>query len=576
MIKKITIYTGCAVLGFAVCYLLFGRQNNQTPTTQNQTNSIDSQQWTCSMHPQIQEIELGTCALCGMELVVSTSNNIDDELSNNQFKMSKKALALANIETSLVGYSDDHETVVELSGIITTNKKTDAIQTTVFDGRIEKLNVNYVGAKIKKGREIGRVYSPNLYAGQTKLLSSISYRNSHPELFNENRNTYGLWKITDEQIENIITSETPMMNFPIYADVSGTVTEVITTEGDFCKEGEPLLKISNLNSLWAIFDAYEHQLQSLKVGQSVVLTSNGFSKGSSTGTINFIEPLLDSNKRTSTVRVVLNNKNGKLKPGMLIDAHVKSQLIDGILTVPKTAVLWTGKRSVVYLKPYANKPYFEMIEVTLGQSLGDNYEILSGLNNGDEIVTEGTFTIDAVAQLEGKKSMINTIVNKDQVYTGSHRSKDLNKIPTAIDMETKADINSILEGYIDLKNALVQSNATLTARCGKKLLEHLQNIHAEDLSNKQKSTLSSISKITNAIITTTDLKKQRASFKLLSSVFIDLVSTSKAIDQSIYVQFCPMADHNKGANWLSFEKEIINPYFGDNMLNCGRIVTEIK
>lgn len=576
MIKKITIYTGCAVLGFAVCYLLFGRQNNQTPTTQNQTNSIDSQQWTCSMHPQIQEIELGTCALCGMELVVSTSNNIDDELSNNQFKMSKKALALANIETSLVGYSDDHETVVELSGIITTNKKTDAIQTTVFDGRIEKLNVNYVGAKIKKGQKIGRVYSPNLYAGQTKLLSSISYRNSHPELFNENRNTYGLWKITDEQIENIITSETPMMNFPIYADVSGTVTEVITAEGDFCKEGEPLLKISNLNTLWAIFDVYDHQLQSLKVGQSVVLTPNGFSEGSITGTINFIEPLLDSNKRTSTVRIVLNNKNGQLKPGMLIEANVKLQLTDEILTVPKTAVLWTGKRSVVYLKPYNDKPYFEMIEVTLGQSLEENYEILNGLNIGDEIVTEGTFTIDAVAQLEGKKSMMNTIMNTEQVYTSPLSSKDLNTPPTVIDIKTKSDMSYIIEDYIHLKNALVQSNVSLTVRHGKKLLNHLQKINTEDLSNKQKNTLSSISKITNTITTINDLEKQRASFKLLSSAFVDLVSTSKTMDQSIYIQFCPMADQNKGANWLSFEKEIRNPYFGDSMLKCGRITKEIK
>lgn len=578
MTKKIGIYIGCAFLGFVLCYLLFGRQNNQNANTQNQTSSIASQIWTCSMHPQIKEIEIGTCPLCAMDLVVLYTNNTDDELSNNQFKMSNKALALANIETSQVRYSDDHETVVELSGIITTNKKTDAIQTTVFDGRIEKLNVNYVGAKIKKGRQIGLIYSPNLYTGQTNLLSSISYRNSHPELFNENRNTYGLWKITDEQIENIITSETPIMNFPLYADVSGTVTEVITSEGDFCKEGEPLLKISNLRTVWAVFDAYEYQLQSLKVGQSVTLTSKGFSKGSSNGTINFIEPVLDVNKRTSSVRIVLNNKAGQLKPGMLIEAHVNAQLTDGILTVPKTAVLWTGKRSVVYLKPYANKPYFEMIEVTLGQSLHDDYEILSGLNSGDEIVSQGTFTLDAVAQLQGKKSMMNTIVDQQQTHKKHGENKDLISIPKAIDIDmvSKIDVNHIIEDYIALKNALVKSNAAMTVHHGKKLLERLKKINTEDFSKGKKNTFSSISKITNTIVATNDLKKQRASFKLLSSVFVDLVSTSKALEQSIYIQFCPMADNNKGGNWLSLEEQIMNPYFGDNMLHCGRVLSEIK
>ncbi len=576
MIKKIATPIGWTVLGFALCFLLFGKLNDHSSMNNTKTETINNQQWTCSMHPQIKEIKFGACALCGMDLVNVSINDTEKSLTENQFKMSSKALALANIETSKVGFNDDYETTLELSGIITTNKQTDAIQTTVFDGRIEKLNANYVGARIIKGREIGRVYSPNLYAGQTKLLSSISYRNSHPELFNENRNTYGLWKITDEQIENIITSETPMMNFPIYADVSGTVTEVITAEGDFCKEGEPLLKISNLNTLWAIFDVYDHQLQSLKVGQSVVLTPNGFSEGSITGTINFIEPLLDSSKRTSTVRIVLNNKNGQLKPGMLIKANVTLQLTDEILTVPKTAVLWTGKRSVVYLKPYNDKPYFEMIEVTLGQSLEENYEILNGLNIGDEIVTEGTFTIDAVAQLEGKKSMMNTIMNTEQVYTSPLSSKDLNTPPTVIDIKTKSDMSYIIEDYIHLKNALVQSNVSLTVRHGKKLLNHLQKINTEDLSNKQKNTLSSISKITNKITTINDLEKQRASFKLLSSAFVDLVSTSKTMDQSIYIQFCPMADQNKGANWLSFEKEIRNPYFGDSMLKCGRITKEIK
>ena len=105
---------------------------------------------------------------------------------------------------------------------------------------------------------------------------------------------------------------------------------------------------------------------------------------------------------------MLNNKNNEFKPGMFVEGKIDGFLnTNEILTIPTSAVLWTGKRSVVYLKTNPNETIFEMKEVILGKQIGESYQIVKGLKNGDAVVTNGTFTIDAAAQLQGKKSMMN-------------------------------------------------------------------------------------------------------------------------------------------------------------------------
>ena len=575
MTKKIGIYIGCIFLGFVLSYIIFSSLNRQNVSAETDTEKITDQEWTCAMHPQIKENKNGTCGLCSMDLVLVNTGTDEDELSINQFKMTKKALALANIETSEVGYNNEGETVIKLSGIIETNKKTDATQTSIFEGRVEQLYANYVGTKISKGKQIGLIYSPELYLAQNKLLTSVSYRKTHPELFDEVRNSLGLWKMTDQQIENVIVSERPMTNFPIYADVSGTVTEIIASEGNFYKEGEALFKISDLRKVWAVFDAYESQLTSLKVGQSVVISSSGFSKGSITGKIDFIEPILNKYKRTASVRVVLNNRDRKLKPGMFIEADIKSEISQGIITIPKTASMWTGKRSVVYRKPFPNKAVFEMTEIVLGQSLDNSYEVLSGLEIGDIIVTDGTFTIDAAAQLQGKNSMMRTINDE---LNNSSIDKDIQNNTLAIDwkMIQKNELNLIVADYLALKDAFVSSDTKMTKLHANEILKTLKKIDYKQLPEANNKTTELLLNTIESLVASSNLKKQRLYFKSASNIIIEMVSKSKNLNNTVFIQFCPMADENKGAKWLSLDKKIMNPYFGDKMLNCGSVLNEIN
>ena len=129
-----------------------------------------------------------------------------------------------------------------------------------------------------------------------------------------------------------------------------------------------------------------------------------------TGNITFIDPVIDPVTRVAKVRVETGNQSGKLKPEMFATGIVSSTLAEyrDNVVIPKSAVLWTGKRSVVYVKqPGSDEPVFKIREVDLGPMLGESYVIMKGLSEGEEVVTSGTFSVDAAAQLEGKPSMMN-------------------------------------------------------------------------------------------------------------------------------------------------------------------------
>lgn len=407
MLKKIGIYCVILLSGILLGYIFFMPDTTTLPGPSSESMETVVK-WTCSMHPEIDGKENGTCPLCNMDLVYMDTQS-SNEISVSQFKMTKEAVALANIETSIVSLANIENSTILVSGKIKTNSETDRLQTTLLDGRIDNFYINSIGKRVRKGQQIGVMYSPELYLAQDKLLSSVSYKEKNMKLYLAARNTLGLWKMTDEQIDELIRSKTPLNNFPLYSDVSGTVTEVFALQGQYFKQGDVLFKTSDLRTVWAEFDVYESQLNSLQIGQEVLITSATFNSNGIKSAVNFIEPVINELKRTATVRVVIPNKKNLLKPGMIVSGEISQFKTDNtMISVPKSAVLWTGKRSLVYKQVSESEPVFEPTEVLLGKRLSDHYEVLNGLSVGDIIVSEGAFTVDAAAQLNGSKSMMSS------------------------------------------------------------------------------------------------------------------------------------------------------------------------
>lgn len=548
------------MIGLILGKVLFG-YSAETNHKHNNEGSI-SQKWTCSMHPQIMQPEAGDCPICGMDLIPAEAGA--DGLSTNQFKLTKNAMAIANVQTTIIGNtSQNSDNTIQLSGKITENEEVNAVLVSYFSGRIERLHVNFTGENIKKGQLLATIYSPELVKAQQELLTTFALKETQPELHKAVRNKLKLWKLSENQINQILKTKKIRENFPIYANTSGTVSKKLVEQGDYVKQGQPLLKLINLKTVWANFDVYENQISNFKVGQPITITTNSYPNEVFTSKISFIDPVLNPQTRTVTIRAILTNKKKLFKPEMFVLGKIDKELknLRKKIIIPASAILWTGKRSIVYIKSDTNNPVFEMKEIVLGEKLGENYEVKTGLQLGDEIVTNGVFTIDASAQLQGKKSMMN------------HQKM----ISEQFDVNEKftSQLQKVYNTYINLKDNLVKTDFNLSKKSALNFQKALKEIDAKLLVNNSAHKqwimfFNTLKLSSNAILNSKNIKEQRKHFKELSEHFISTVQ-SFGINEISYKQYCPMADNDKGAFWLSKEKQILNPYFGDMMLKCGEV-----
>ena len=589
--KKNVLYLVAAVFVGLLCgYFIFG--TNSTAPGEKVHNDHDheevgsSEMWTCSMHPQIMQPEPGDCPICGMDLIPAETGA--DGLSANEIKMTENAIALANIQTTIVGSvagaSGDNS--ILLSGKIVPNDENNAVQASYFDGRLERLHVNYEGQKIQKGQLLATIYSPNLVAAQQELLTTATLKESQPALYEAVRNKLKLWKLSDAQIAAIETTGKVKDNFPIYATVTGTVTEVTAREGDYVKQGQPILKVSNLTTVWAEFDAYENQISSLKVGQKIKVVSNAYAAKEFEATVSFVDPILSNATRTVIVRAILKNTDDLFKPGMFVTGKISgdNNHNEDVITVPASAVMWTGERSLVYVKTSVDQPIFEMREVKINGRNGENISIASGLQHGEEIVTNGTFTIDAAAQLQGKKSMMNKmggrVMTGHEHHTGMEATSNKAETSSHMEMEFSKsfqdDFSKALHTYLEMKDAFVSGEPQQITSLAKKAVAAFESLPKKDLGTLEKEHLEKSIAMFSAIGNSGHLEQQREHLVVLNEHMVAMAMNLKSPSENLYVQRCPMANSNQGAVWLSLDEEIRNPYFDSGMLTCGSVVQVIQ
>ena len=520
------------------------------------------------MHPQIRQAEPGDCPICGMDLI--PAHSVATEKTTG-FQMTKTAMKLAQIQTTRIGPSATETSPLSLQGTLKTDETQMTHLVTHIPGRIEKLYVSYTGQAVVKGQKIALIYSPELITAQKELLEAQQLKELSPGLLTAAKNKLRYWKISDATIEQILSTARVRETFPIYADHSGVVIQKRITTGDYLKKGALLFDVANLNELWVQFDAYEKDLPNLSVGQNITFSTPSIPNTSFTARIQFIDPVIDPTTRSASVRASVNNRAGQLKPEMFVRGSVAT-LSQNTLTVPKSAVLWTGERSVVYVKnPAAEIPSFEYRIVKLGAATRAGYEIISGLSAGEEVVTQGAFVIDAAAQLNNQASMMNQHVSpKNKELTATQRD-----LSTDVPKAFQTQLTTLAQTYLNIKDALVNSQPELTAKEAQKWGQRLHTTDRTTLTGEAQRFAQTQWKVLSAqaqkIATTTELAAQRQAFVSLSQTLIHTLKTFGVTGETFYVQHCPMANDNSGAFWLSREQAIRNPYYGEAMLRCGAV-----
>lgn len=407
--NKYVNYSLLLISGFLIGWLIFHPSNKTELKHDHLTETLQETIWTCAMHPQIRMQQSGKCPICGMDLI-PLSRSGADSLDPDAVRMTPEAAQLANVLTSVVSKQTPVKEV-RLYGKIQADERLLQNQVAHIPGRIESLAVNFTGESIVIGQTLGKIYSPELITAQQELLEAFKTKENQPDIYEAAKERLRQWKLTDKQITEIEISGKIQNTVNIISNTDGIVISRRVNTGDYVSQGTVLFDIADLSKVWIMFDAYESDLQFLNEGEKISFTIQALPGNNYSGKIIFIDPVIDPVTRVAGVRVEANNGSGKLKPGMFVTGVVMSSAegYKNNLVIPRSSVLWTGKRSVVYVKqPGSADPVFKMREIELGPVVDDSYIVLEGLMEGEEIVTRGTFSVDAAAQLEGKPSMMNS------------------------------------------------------------------------------------------------------------------------------------------------------------------------
>lgn len=590
--NTIIIILSALVIGLLLGWLIFGGSESSISEEHDHEHvaeEVDGETiWTCSMHPQIRQNEPGDCPLCGMDLIPLEEEQ-NDEIDPAAISMSPTAMKLANIQTALVGSSEPVKEI-RLNGKIQEDERLVFSQSSHISGRIEELMVNFTGDFVQKGEVIATIYSPDLVTAQEELFEAQKIKETQPQLFEAAKEKLKNWRLSETQIEEILASGAAKENFEIRADVSGYVSKKIVNTGDYVKRGEAIYEIADLSKVWVLFDVYESELAWIKKGDKIEFTVESLPGKKFEGTIDYIDPLINPRTRVAKARIIKSNSDFRLKPEMFVSGKLQAKLPEtNVIAVPKSAVMWTGKRSVVYVKSSTEQGvYFRMREIEIGPALGESYVVNSGLEAGEEIAIHGTFSIDAAAQLAGKPSMMSpdghatsTGHNHDgmMMQTSMEESEAVME-PVETDPKFKAQLTKVYETYLPMKDAFVESEAAKASTAAQKVADAIEQVDMTllkgDAHMAWMDQLNVLNKSVETIQSEEDIEKQREAFSNFNNAFYKSLKMFGLANDTAYYQYCPMAFDDQGAYWFSDVEEIRNPYFGDMMLTCGEVKEVIK
>ena len=589
--------------------------------------------YTCPMHPNIRQPSPGRCPICGMELVPASSAS-GASLDEFAVQIQPAQRRLANIEMAEVK-SGPLQATLQTVGAIAIDESRQATIAAYVEGRLERLFADYTGVHINKGDHLAVIYSPQLFGAQVEYLEARRalsgagaglpmVRQAQEALADNTFQRLREFGMTKEQLQQLEQEGEAQSRLTIYAPQAGTVVEKLAVEGNYVKAGDPIYRIAELSTVWLMLKLFPEAATHVRFGQQVQATVQSLPGKPVIGRVAFIDPTVDAKNRTVNVRVELNNEEGRLRPGDYAEARIDTPIgpqgevfdeglagkwispmhpqivrdepgqcpICGMdlvptskygyagepvpqpssLYVPRSAVLLAGGNSVVYVETDPGR--FEIRPVTIGPILHDKIVILAGLKEGEQVATSGNFLIDSQMQLAGKPSLIDPAraMAKNEQQQGPLIFKDV--AVASISGEAGTKLEQLYAAYFEVQKALAADQ--------KPPGEAAQGVAsvARDLGDDEALPEAS-RKLLQEIATQAehlhhvDLAGARKVFKPISHVIVTLATQVRSAEakQPFTHFYCPMVPGG-GGDWLQPGGELLNPYFGSEMLRCGEKVAE--
>ena len=615
----------CLAIGYFLHWALAPAASS-LPMTQPAGSQDQAQLYVCSMnfshHPYFSSTDPDEkCGYCGMQSIPATAEQTAGG-DPNRTRLSDAAVKLLDVRTDPVRHMFP-QAEIRMVGKIDFDETKLAYITAWVPGRLDRLFVDYTGVPVRKGDHMVELYSPELLSAQEELLAGIRavrelknsdlavVRKSTLDMVKAAREKLRLWGLAPEQIEAIEKSGKASDHITIGAPSGGIVIHKNARQGMYVKTGDRIYTIADLTGVWVNLRAYESDLMWLRYGQKVQFTSVAYPGEKFSGTISFIDPVLDAGTRTVKVRVNASNAEGRLKPGMFVKASVRAKIAAGgkvmdaalagkwmcpmhpsvikdsagicdicemdivpakslgyvsdsadpktarPLVIPAAAAMLTGKRAVVYVRVKDKpQPTFEFRTVELGLRAGGYYIVRKGLKEGERVVTRGNFAIDSERQLSAKPSML------DEMKKAPLKPRD------DLTAETAKKLEGVFDAYFAVQKSLAGDNfkEAITA------IEQMKKSFTSADMKDSRSLGDAIERAGGA----GDIKLLRKDFEPLSIQMISLARRFGPPGRKLFVHRCPMAFDNRGANWLQSGDKALNPYFGAAMLKCGGVIETIE
>ena len=350
-----------------------------------------TQTYTCPMHPQIVQDKPGTCPICGMDLVPFDKNNKEASLT-----LGESQIALANITTMTVG-AGALSSYKQLNGRLATDPEKTAVISSRVPGRIEVLYIRETGVKVNKGQPLYKIYSEQLATLQQEYLLAVAQARQFPDdarfqqIEKAARQKLALYDQPESQIRQLIQSGkvNPYVTFP--ATVSGVVSELSVSEGQYVAEGSAVMRLEGYDRLWVEADVYPGEAAAVRTGQSMKVAVAGWENEPQTMTVQFVSPSLQSGSQLLQVRGTIGNPGNRWQPGMQANILLPVQSKGDVLSLPVDAVIRDGKGTHVWIEKGAGK--FEPRRVETGMENFDAVEITRGLEAGDKVVITGAYLL---------------------------------------------------------------------------------------------------------------------------------------------------------------------------------------
>lgn len=555
-VKSILTALMFLVIGIFIGTWIIPFNQNEKAIHQEIQMPESKQSYVCSMHPSVKQDKPGLCPICGMQLTLMTVQSN----SNDVFLLTESVKKLSGFERGIVK-KQAVEKNLKLPAKWLYNQSFTVSESAQFEGRIDSLFITYEGQKVKIGDLIAFIYAPSVAQWHRELIEASIQENETMIQSIEAR--FRLAGFSEDLIKALRVERVPRELFPLIATKSGIISNLSLVIGKQIKKGELLFMIQSIDQWW--FQA-EIPVSDVDLIPFVTQISTFLPNGKKLDMkIDFISPNVNPVSQTITIRSSISlPAKESIYHNKIETAWIQTQFKDK-LVVPKSSVLWAGEVSFVYVieKNNLKKDVIRLKAVRTGTHFDDNIEIIEGLLEGEEIVINGVYKLDSAVQLAGYPSMMTYQI-----------APPLNSIIKPISAQAEKYINQLTEYYMNLKDHLVESNLELILIALNQMNDFLETPIGQSVSSESPNL--EIKKTIQKFRNEMNISEARELFIELSEQMIVLQKQVDQKSKTVFVMYCPMANQDKGARWLSYEKEIRNPYFGSAMLTCGEVTEVLK